>query len=46
MQADIEAERAEIARLYPDSPRYGLELDPRRYRKDLAGEMRRRRAAS
>jgi dimethylaniline monooxygenase (N-oxide forming) len=41
MRADIAAERARIARLYPDSPRYGLELDPREYRASLAAERRR-----
>jgi dimethylaniline monooxygenase (N-oxide forming) len=43
MQAAIQAERARIARLYPDSPRYGLELDPAIYRADLARELRRAR---
>ncbi|MGI4944656.1 MAG: hypothetical protein ACRYHQ_29545 [Janthinobacterium lividum] len=43
MAADIQRERAGIARLYPDSPRYGLELDPVQYRRDLA-EVRRQRA--
>ncbi len=32
----IEAERAWAKTQFPDSPRYGLELDPRRYRKLLA----------
>ena len=41
MQAAIAAERAAIAKLYPDSPRYGLELDPRAYRRALGKEMRR-----
>lgn len=36
MLAAIEAERAWSATQFPDSPRYGLELDPRRYRKNLA----------
>lgn len=31
MRKDYEAEQARIARLYPDRPRYGLELDPREY---------------
>jgi len=38
MQAAIEKERASIRKLYPDSPRYGLELDPVAYRKSLARE--------
>jgi len=45
MQADILAERETIARLYPDSPRYGLELDPAEYRAALAQEKRRARRA-
>ncbi len=36
MLSAIETERAWSARQFPDSPRYGLELDPRRYRKLLA----------
>lgn len=36
MLAAIEAERAWAASQFPDTPRYGLELDPRRYRKRLA----------
>lgn len=36
MLSAIEEERAWAARQFPDSPRYGLELDPRRYRKRLA----------
>ena len=36
MLAAIETERAWAASQFPDSPRYGLELDPRRYRKNLA----------
>ena len=43
MAADMQRERAGIARLYPGSPRYGLELDPVQYRRDLA-EVRGRRA--
>ena len=31
MMAEIEAERRRLARRYPSSPRYGLELDPREY---------------
>jgi dimethylaniline monooxygenase (N-oxide forming) len=41
MQRVIERQRATITRLYPHSPRYALELDPREYRAALAGEMRR-----
>ena len=36
MLAAIETERAWAQSQFPDSPRYGLELDPRRYRKRLA----------
>jgi len=35
-------DREATAVLYPDSPRYALELDPRTYRVALAGEMRRK----
>lgn len=45
MRADILAEREAITRLYPDSPRYGLELDPAEYRAALAAEKRRARRA-
>ena len=41
MLRTIEKERKSVTRLYPDSPRYALELDPRAYRAALAGEMRR-----
>lgn len=41
MQRVIAAERARTARLYPDSPRYGLELDPLEYRKALARARKR-----
>ena len=44
MMAAIRRERAAIKKLYPDSPRYGLELDPAAYRRDLAKEARRGRA--
>lgn len=37
----IQKERALTMRLYPDSPRYALELDPARYRAALAADMRR-----
>ena len=36
MLAAIAAEHAWAAKQFPDSPRYGLELDPRRYRGLLA----------
>jgi dimethylaniline monooxygenase (N-oxide forming) len=41
MMRRILRERSNIARLYPDSPRCGLELDPREYRAALAKELRR-----
>lgn len=41
MEADISRERARIQAVYPDSPRYGLELDPQEYRASLAQERRR-----
>ena len=41
MEAGMKEERRTIAALYPDSPRYGLELDPAEYRRQLAAEMRR-----
>ncbi|MES2536965.1 MAG: NAD(P)-binding domain-containing protein [Pseudomonadota bacterium] len=41
MERAIRNERDTITRLYPDSPRYGLEFDPRAYRAALAAEMRR-----
>jgi dimethylaniline monooxygenase (N-oxide forming) len=41
MQAAIATERAWSATQFPDSPRYGLELDPRRYRRLLAKEYQR-----
>jgi dimethylaniline monooxygenase (N-oxide forming) len=41
MLAAIEADHAWAAKQFPDSPRYGLELDPRRYRKALAREYAR-----
>ena len=40
MEADILRERARIKTLYPDSARYGLELDPVEYRASLAQERR------
>lgn len=43
MSAEIQREQRYITAKYPDSPRYGLELDPREYRKGLATELRRGR---
>ena len=40
MQAIAKAQKLAV-QLYPDSPRYGLELDPRNYRSALAAEIRR-----
>ena len=36
METDIARERRYLRRTFPDAPRYGLELDPRRYRKEIA----------
>jgi len=44
MRGAIAAERAHVRRVYPDSPRYGLELDPEPYRQALARLMRKMRA--
>jgi cation diffusion facilitator CzcD-associated flavoprotein CzcO len=41
MRDDILADRALVQSRYPDSPRYGLELDPLDYRQSLAKAMRR-----
>jgi cation diffusion facilitator CzcD-associated flavoprotein CzcO len=38
MRTAIATERAWMAKQFPNSPRYGLELDPRRYRKLLAAD--------
>ena len=43
MLAAIATERAWSATQFPDAPRYGLELDPRRYRKRLALDYARNR---
>jgi hypothetical protein len=40
MQRSILADRALVQQRYPDSPRYGLELDPLDYRQALAKAMR------
>jgi dimethylaniline monooxygenase (N-oxide forming) len=39
MKADIRAEQRFQNRRYPGAPRYGLELDPVRYRKQIAAEL-------
>jgi len=44
MRASIVKERERIGRLYPDSPRYGLELDPADYQRELAAALRQGRA--
>lgn len=36
MVADVEAERRRLERRFPGSARYGLELEPHRYRKQIA----------
>jgi dimethylaniline monooxygenase (N-oxide forming) len=41
MLTSISDDHAWAKKQFPDSPRYGLELDPRRYRKRLAQEYRR-----
>jgi cation diffusion facilitator CzcD-associated flavoprotein CzcO len=41
MRADIEAEKAYNARQFPGAARYGLELDPTRYTKQIAESMAR-----
>lgn len=40
MLSDIAREREYLRRTFPDAPRYGLELDPRRYRKEVARALR------
>ena len=45
MRSAIATERAWTATQFPDSPRYGLELDPRRYRKLLAADYKRNRVS-
>lgn len=42
MRAGIEREKRFLARTFPDSARYGLELDPKRYRREIALELKRR----
>lgn len=46
MEADIDGERRYLRRTFPDAPRYGLELDPRRYRREVIRELARRRGGS
>jgi len=41
MQAGMEEERRFLAKRFPQAARYGLELDPVRYRKRVARELRR-----
>lgn len=41
MRAEIARERREVARRYPATPRYGLELDPVRYPRQIALERER-----
>lgn len=43
MRADVARESAWMARRYPGSARYGLELDPYRYRKQIAADLARAR---
>lgn len=40
MRSGIRAEQRFLARRYPGAARYGLELDPRRYRAQVAAELR------
>ena len=40
MRDDIAQERTFLARNFPEADRYGLELDPRRYRREIARAMR------
>lgn len=39
MRAQITAENREVQRRYPDSPRYGLELDPTAYPQSVEAEL-------
>lgn len=41
MRDDIDQERDRLARRFPGSPRYGLELEPRQYKRDIARELER-----
>lgn len=41
MRTGIEREKRFIARRFPSAPRYGLELDPRWYRREVSRELRR-----
>jgi cation diffusion facilitator CzcD-associated flavoprotein CzcO len=45
MRREYEAEQRRMARLYPDRPRYGLELDPREYGLALREDIQRARKA-
>lgn len=46
MEAGIRDERRRITERYPDSPRYGLELDPKEYRAALAKQLKAGRVAT
>jgi dimethylaniline monooxygenase (N-oxide forming) len=46
MRADIDRDRHHMTKLYPDSPRYGLELDPREYGAAVRAELRRAKQRS
>ena len=39
MRADLRREERFLARNFPSAPRYGLELDPVRYRRQIAKEL-------
>lgn len=41
MRRRIREDHAYVARRYPGTPRYGLELEPRRYRRQIEEEMKR-----
>jgi dimethylaniline monooxygenase (N-oxide forming) len=41
MRQDIARERERLARRFPGSPRYGLELEPRQYKRDIARDLAR-----
>jgi dimethylaniline monooxygenase (N-oxide forming) len=45
MRKDFQAEQARIADLYPDRPRYGLELDPREYGLAIRADLQRAKEA-
>lgn len=41
MRRRIQEDHAVVAQRYPGTPRYGLELEPRRYRRQIEEEMKR-----